>query len=166
MPAVAEILRSAREAQKLSIHEVAEATKIKSDHVRALEAGTYQVFTAPVFVRGFVRTYARFLKLDSERIVRDLEQELGLEGVLKPSGESIGQKHGPIDYIMFYLSQVKWTVVGPLLILGLILVGAVFGTRAWLDHRSKDPLAGLQPGVYQPSSTKHAEVLPVPPVKR
>ena len=166
MPPVSDILRAAREAQKLTFHQVADATKIKTDHVRALEQGAYEVFSAPVFVRGFVRTYARFLKLDAEKTVRDLEQELGLEGVLKSSREAIGQKLGPIDYLMFYLSQVKWTVVGPLILLGLILVGAIFGTRAWMNQRARDPLAGLPPGVHQPSATKHAEILPLPPLKK
>jgi transcriptional regulator with XRE-family HTH domain len=48
MPSVAEQLRQAREEQKLSVHQVAEATKIRTDHVRALESGQHDVFAAPV----------------------------------------------------------------------------------------------------------------------
>ncbi len=44
MPTVAEQLKQAREAQGLKIHEVAEATKIRGDHIRALEAGNYDIF--------------------------------------------------------------------------------------------------------------------------
>jgi hypothetical protein len=58
MPSVAEQLRAARERQKRTVHEVADATNIKADHIRALEAGEWKVFSAPVYIRGFTRTYA------------------------------------------------------------------------------------------------------------
>ncbi|MGH7954054.1 MAG: helix-turn-helix domain-containing protein, partial [Limisphaerales bacterium] len=50
MPTVAEQLRAAREVQKLTIHQVAEKTKIRTDHVRALEDGNFSVFSAPVYI--------------------------------------------------------------------------------------------------------------------
>src|SRR5438045_2494229 len=77
MPTVAEQLRRAREEQKLDVYQVAEITKIKTDHIRALESGHYDAFSAPVYIRGFVRTYAKVLKLDESQIVADLEAELG-----------------------------------------------------------------------------------------
>src|SRR5258705_11311017 len=40
MATVAEQLRRAREAQNLNVYQVAEITKIKTDHIRALESGT------------------------------------------------------------------------------------------------------------------------------
>lgn len=166
MPSVPELLKSTREARKLSVEQVAEITKIKGDHIRALEEGEFHVFSAPIFIRGFVRTYARFLKLDSEQIIRDLEVELEGGGLLKDMSHSSSRHRGPLDFLMYYLSQVKWGIVLPLFVGGALLLGLIFGTRAWMDYRSKDPLAGLQPGVYQPSSTKHAEILPVPHPKK
>ena len=43
MVTVSEQLRRARESQKLDIHQVAEITKIKTDHIRALEAGDFRL---------------------------------------------------------------------------------------------------------------------------
>ncbi len=77
MSTVAEQLRTAREARKLSINEVAEITKIRTDHIRALEDGNFDLFAAPVYIRGFTRTYATLLKLDVPEVIRTLEQELG-----------------------------------------------------------------------------------------
>jgi cytoskeletal protein RodZ len=59
---VPEQLRQARQAQNLTIQQVAEITKIRSDHIRALEEADYNVFSAPVYIRGFTRTYATLLK--------------------------------------------------------------------------------------------------------
>ena len=74
---VSEQLRQAREAKHLSIAQVAEITKLRTDHVRALEEGKYEVFSAPVYVRGFVRTYSNLLKLDVPQVMAALDGELG-----------------------------------------------------------------------------------------
>src|SRR6188508_1698393 len=76
MPTVGEQLRQGREKQKLTIHQAAELTKIKSDHVRALESGQYDAFSAPVYIRGFVRTYAKALRLDIAQVSSALDAEL------------------------------------------------------------------------------------------
>jgi cytoskeletal protein RodZ len=76
MPTVSEQLRQARETQALTVEQVAEATKIKSDHVRALDDGNFEAFTAPVYIKGFVRSYSNLLKLDTASILASLEQEL------------------------------------------------------------------------------------------
>jgi cytoskeletal protein RodZ len=63
MPTVAEQLRQAREQRGWTINQLADATKIRTDHIRALEEGNYNVFAAPVYIQGFVRTCATLLKL-------------------------------------------------------------------------------------------------------
>src|SRR6266571_9185286 len=77
MPTVAEQLRTSREAQGLTVYQIAEITKIRTDHVRALEEGNYEGFAAPVYIRGFVRNYAKLLKLDVPALMLRLDAELG-----------------------------------------------------------------------------------------
>ena len=48
MSTVAEQLRAAREAKKLTVEQIAESTKIRTDHIRALEEGNFSVFSAPI----------------------------------------------------------------------------------------------------------------------
>ena len=48
MSTVAEQLHEAREARRLTVEQVAEITKIRGDHLRALEEGNFDVFSAPV----------------------------------------------------------------------------------------------------------------------
>src|SRR5216110_508586 len=76
MATVSEQLRRAREQQQLDIYQVAETTKIKTDHIRALESGNFEIFSAPVYIRGFIRTYATMLKLDVPRLLSELDGEL------------------------------------------------------------------------------------------
>ena len=69
MSALGEEFRSAREARSLSLSDVAERLHIRSVYLAAIEDEDWHVIGAPVYVRGFMRTYARFLGLDPEAAV-------------------------------------------------------------------------------------------------
>ena len=85
MPTVAEQLRAAREARKLTVQQVADATKIRTDHIRALEEGNFNVFSAPIYIRGSVKNYATMLKLDVPQLLAALDAELkGTEKFSEP----------------------------------------------------------------------------------
>ncbi|MFA6120759.1 MAG: RodZ domain-containing protein [Sideroxydans sp.] len=61
---VGSVLRAAREAQGLTIADVAERIKFSVKQVEALEEGKSEVLPEGAFLRGFVRSYARTLHLD------------------------------------------------------------------------------------------------------
>lgn len=69
MSALGEEFRNAREARGLSLSDVAERLHIRSVYLAAIEDEDWHVIGAPVYVRGFMRTYARFLGLDPESAV-------------------------------------------------------------------------------------------------
>jgi cytoskeletal protein RodZ len=163
MSTVAEQLRAAREARDLSIAEVAEITKIRTDHIRALEEGNYDVFVAPVYIRGFVRTYATLLKLDVPGVVKSLAAELGqTEKHAEPPPLSKEGKSA-LDFVMLQLSKVNWRKGA--LVLGGLAVVAVVVCAAWLWRRQRnaDPSAGLPPAVYQPAKRTSGDTLKLPP---
>src|ERR1700759_2144218 len=76
MSTVAEQLRSAREASNLTIEEIADLTKIRSDRVEALEAGQYNEFSATIYIRGSGKNYAKVLKMDEVSLLAALDEEL------------------------------------------------------------------------------------------
>ena len=57
-------LRAAREANGLSLHDVAQVTRFSARQIEALEKDDYASLPGSTAVRGFVRGYAKFLKLD------------------------------------------------------------------------------------------------------
>ncbi len=57
-------LAAARASCGLSIADVAHQLKLSPAQVEAMEAGNYQSLPGAVFVRGFIRNYARLVKLD------------------------------------------------------------------------------------------------------
>ncbi len=70
MESVGDLLRREREAQEKTLEDVAKATKVSSVIVQAIEEDRFSVLPAPVYVKGHLRTYARFLGLDEDEIVQ------------------------------------------------------------------------------------------------
>jgi len=70
------LLAAARQAQNLSVADVARQLKLTVHQVEGLEAGEYEKLPGPVFVRGFIRNYARFVKLDPEQLVHSAAKSL------------------------------------------------------------------------------------------
>src|SRR5256885_10549978 len=61
------LLRQARERRQISLAEVAERTKVPQWSLQLIEAGKIEDLPADVFVRGFIRSYARSVGIaDSE----------------------------------------------------------------------------------------------------
>ena len=65
-------LAVARAAQNLSTADIARQLKLSVWQVEAVEAGRYQQLPGPIFVRGFIRNYARLVKLDPNELVQAL----------------------------------------------------------------------------------------------
>lgn len=68
MPGLGDEFRAAREARHLSLSDVSDQIHIRAVYLESIEAEDPS-FAAPVYVRGFIRTYARFLGLDPEAAV-------------------------------------------------------------------------------------------------
>jgi cytoskeletal protein RodZ len=66
-------LELARLERGLSLSEIEEATKIRAAYLRALEEEDFDVLPA-VYVQGSLKTYANFLHLDGEALVRELKR--------------------------------------------------------------------------------------------
>jgi len=72
-----ERFRAAREQHGLSLSDVAEQIRIRSVYLAAIEEENWSAIGAPVYVRGFIRTYARFLGLDPEDSVAAFNERSG-----------------------------------------------------------------------------------------
>ncbi len=71
MGSFGERLRREREMRGITLEEIAEATKIGSRSLRALEQEQFEKLPGGIFNKGFVRAYARFLGIDEEQAVAD-----------------------------------------------------------------------------------------------
>ncbi|WP_413582974.1 helix-turn-helix domain-containing protein [Bdellovibrio sp. HCB288] len=77
MKKTGEILKAAREERGLSLNEVGLSLKISSKVLKAIEDGDENQLPAKTFLRGFVKSYATFLRLDADKILETFYQEMG-----------------------------------------------------------------------------------------
>jgi cytoskeleton protein RodZ len=77
MESVGAKLRAARLARGMSVDEIAQTTKLPKGSLELLENDAYNALPALVFVRGFVRAYARTVGLDGDELVRQLPHPSG-----------------------------------------------------------------------------------------
>lgn len=84
------LLKSYREKNGHDIYEVAEALCLSPEIVRSLEEENFDALPEPPYIRGYLRSYAKFAGIDSQEIIELYEQQRGadpqdLEYHFKPS---------------------------------------------------------------------------------
>jgi len=74
---VGEKLRAAREAQGLTIEEIAGITRIPKRHLITIESGEYDGLPAPTYSAGFIKSWARHLGLNGQALADQFRVEMG-----------------------------------------------------------------------------------------
>src|SRR5262245_66054783 len=75
-------LRDGRTQKKLTIEDVARITKIQLRILERLESGQYDGLPAEVFVKGFVRSFARCVGLDESEALQKYGAAAQQQGVV------------------------------------------------------------------------------------
>ena len=103
MGSFGERLRREREMRGVSLDDIAEATKIGTRLLRALEEEHFELLPGGIFNKGFVRAYAKYLGLNEDEAVADYLAAAGESSsrsprhcrtelvANRPSGEDYGQ---------------------------------------------------------------------------
>jgi cytoskeleton protein RodZ len=184
MKRTGEILKKAREQKGLSINEIALSLKIGSKILKAIEDGDDSQLPAKTFLRGFVQSYASFLRLDVNEVLQIFQDEMGttkpkpliqmpeqdatLESFEKKNNEN-SASHGPTPaHQKSFKSLTKTNNNSKTLtfsFLGLLLVGLIVFTKKMIDKYQKEGAVSevevMTPLANPPTETA-AEVIPNP----
>jgi cytoskeletal protein RodZ len=88
MPTIGQRLKAAREAQRLTLEQAFEATRIRIPYLRALEEDDLAVMPSPVQARGYLRNYAAYLGLDLNRLLEEVRASQPAEaGIVGPADQ-------------------------------------------------------------------------------
>ena len=77
-----EILRTERERQRLTIQDIEEGTSIRAVYIEAIETGDYKRLPGDVYTKGFIKSYASFLNLNGDELVKQFIAEKNPEMVV------------------------------------------------------------------------------------
>lgn len=139
-PALAE----ARRRSGQSLDQVAAATRIRRRHLEALERDDLDALPGPVYARGYLRTYAEHLGLDSGRLL-----EAARHAPPAPAGRRLS-----LQALTPARMPHRITLSGPLLgTAGLIAAAGLFAVYAWWEiesARTLAPAAAAAPALQAP----------------
>jgi cytoskeleton protein RodZ len=149
LPTVGQSLRQARQASGRDLGQVSAALRIRQDYLRAIEAGEYTELPAPAYAIGFIRSYAAYLGLDGDGLVRRFKRET--EG-----------RHLAPDLEMPHPASEHKVPRG--LVMGLVIV-ALCGYGIW-HYRSSEDQGRAERVAAVPSAlmTPPNELAPMPTV--
>ncbi len=142
-------LAQARQSCNLSVADVAHQLKLSPAQVEAMEAGEYQRLPGAVFVRGFIRNYARLVKLDPEPLVAQAEQRLPTP--LQPATEAAP----PADIPFPSGSRFRWQkyAIGILVLVAALVAFEFYGG---LGGPNPDSTADSRPVTLPPAAQEAA----------
>jgi cytoskeleton protein RodZ len=145
MGSFGENLRREREMRSVTLEEMSDATKISFRALEALEAEDFSKLPGGVFNRSFVRTYARYLGLDEDKILAEYQ-------AVCPKGEDVDLKQfNPAKPA----STAKETPRGRLAVLTLVLTLVAGGYVVTIVSRRRPPAPAPKPRA--PASATSAE---------
>lgn len=116
-----------RKQKNLSLGEVSERLKLPVRQLEALEKGNYEILPEPVFIRGFIRSYASFLDADEEKLNHYLAH-------FSPPKNIKTETVGEMNYLNKKVSKPFPTWI--LGLLGLLIIGGII--YAWQSKSTKE----------------------------
>ena len=151
-----DILRKAREAQGLTVADIATRTRVPLRHLEAIEASDYSTLPSSTYAVGFSRAYARAMGIDEVQIANLVRSDVAKLGSKKPEYE---------PYEMTDPSRVPSRglaiVALGIAIAVLVLVGLWYGTdmfRGSSESSTATPVAQTAPN----PAAQTAQPVPAP----
>jgi len=152
-----EYLRREREMRGVSLEEISSATKISIRFLQAIENEELAKLPGGIFTRSFVRTYARYLGLDEERVLADCQLA--------------GKQKQEVDIRRITTSRTPKNGAGvrnriiALLMAGVLLAGgyALFRYSRRIREQQRSTPMVIPPSPLTPGANPTAEAAPAPP---
>jgi len=125
-------LRRQRELREISLREIADVTKISIRYLEALERDRFDILPAPVFARGFLREYARYVGLNPDEVVNSY---ISVQHPIETEEEAARIHH------QRNLGNRRWKTAW--LLGALVMVLLVAGSVIYFFQRDQQPPGGL-----------------------
>lgn len=115
-----EVLRSERERKGITLEQVYSSTRIQLKILHALEADDYEALPAKPFIRGFIKTYARFIGLNDVELLTEYKSFIDERIHGRPARASVSSGH-VFDRSEGDSSRTGlWVAMGSFLVVGAI----------------------------------------------
>ncbi|MEX0751289.1 MAG: helix-turn-helix domain-containing protein [Dehalococcoidia bacterium] len=144
MPELGKTLSQARVTRGLTLEDCERDTRISKRYLDALEREDWKIFPAPVYSRAFLRTYAQYLSLDPQQLMRMYQAQE--EPEIKPLPEV---RATPAT------GSMNWTLAS-IVAAFLVIAGAFLYLSSRSDGDNDDPSVA-SPGDAVPTSAPEGQ---------
>lgn len=137
-----EKLKKIRQNSYVTLNEISKAKKIRKEYLEKIEAGEYDKLPPEVYIKGFLRGYAEYLRIDVDQVIKQFDKE-------KKIDQSIKKKTLPKNNKKFNINIPHLTltprIISVLIFIILTTSGFIYFYKE-LNNFSQDPrLVILQP---------------------
>lgn len=149
-------LRRQREMREISLRDIADRTKISLRYLQAMEDNRFDLLPAPIFAKGFLREYARYVGLSPDEVVNHY---LSVQQQANPEEEGVKKDTTLAAQRPHRVKPVRSWTYGLFLALSLLaLVGIVAALVWYADKRREDPGGDVAPSIAAPPEPQSAPI--------
>ncbi|HEX3325411.1 MAG TPA: RodZ domain-containing protein [Actinomycetota bacterium] len=139
-------LRAGRRKRRVSIERAAEETRIRADFLMRMESDEFD-FLAPPYVRGFLRSYSNFLRIDPQPLVDEFDRRYAKSRLDTDQIVALDQRRRGVPRQRRRPSS--WSVAA-FLAAGTLVILAIIGVLSNGNHR---PPPGNNVALNSPSTS-------------
>lgn len=155
MDSFGEYLKRERELRGVTLEEIVNATNISTSLLIAIENDDYSELPAEVFVKGFIRSYAKCIGTDPNEVVLAYE-----EWIVRAKNKGEGDKR--VDFFKKgeWKERVSWKLTIVILAGVIILIGIILYVRGGDEaqkHISKEQLLARERVIVKSSAPVEKE---------
>ncbi|MDP8956103.1 MAG: helix-turn-helix domain-containing protein [Actinomycetota bacterium] len=128
---IGKALRTARLLRRKTLEEASRDTRIRREHLLALEDERFDLLSGDVYVRGTLRSYSGYVGLDPNRVLRAYATHFGPPRPMLPHQPGMAPADAPRDpQTPLFRSSPTWafTIGVALLVLAVL---ATLGLLSW-----------------------------------
>lgn len=156
------LLKAKRTEKNIAIGEVAERLKFSAKQIESLESGDYKGLPEPIFVKGFIKTYGRFLGLDTDQVTSLLNEVFPSQVSAVPAATAT-ENQTSLNFQDQKKSKSfpRWL---PLVVVAALVVGAVYlwQSKSTEQNRQQEKSTLEVGDVAQPQlATDNVQVVPM-----
>ncbi len=139
-----DLLQAGRIEMGLSLEDVASRMHLSADIVEAIEANNFSDITAPIFVKGYLRSYARIVSLDENELIQQYLEYYSYED------PPIGSTSKLLPEISTSDRRIKWFTYL------LIILGVLLAVWWWNKYQTTIDVVSLE--VQQTTEIQQVEI--------
>jgi len=150
-------LQRAREKAQLSLEAVATELNLSVSKLQALENDQYEKIACDTFVKGYMRSYARVLKLDADEFLRNYEE---YRDALRDTAERVTHAAGQLaqkETLSLDNTRAGWLLPAAIVV-ALLVVWALTTTLLGGDNKAGEVAAAKPDPARTPAEFASAPV--------